>query len=180
MRAALPEKPLPLQSSKASLTKIARAMRAVSRKSLPGLPPLPPYMKQTAPLPRLTPRQGCKALHTRPSAPAICRPCRASFSPVSCRASSTGWGLRRGCGLSETLAVKCREIDRIDVKRRKATAADGLGDNLAREGKQQARALDHDDRMHVAWGNVLQPEQARVVKLEFEQDTRAFACRSFE
>ncbi len=41
-----------------------------------------------------------------------------------------------GGDLAQTLAVKRREIDRIDVKRRKAAGADGLCDDLAREGKQ--------------------------------------------
>src|ERR1700732_3654296 len=96
------------------------------------------------------------------------------------RRSSTCRGRLRGGGVAESLAVKRREIDRIDVQWRKATPANGVGDDLAREGEQQAGALDHDDRMHVIWRNVAQPKQARVVKLELEQKTRTFASRSFQ
>ena len=96
------------------------------------------------------------------------------------RRGSACRGRRRGGGLAETLAIERREIDRINVERRIAAAANRLGDNLAREGKQQAGAFDHDDWMHVVRGNVAQPEQARVIKLKLEQNTGAFAGRSFE
>src|ERR1700724_2634141 len=86
----------------------------------------------------------------------------------SSRKSSTCRGRHLGGGLADTLAVKRGEIDRIDVKRRKAARAHGVGDNLARERKQKARALNHDDRMHVVWGNIAQPEQTRIVELELE------------
>ena len=47
-----------------------------------------------------------------------------------------------------------------------------LGDDLAREREQQARALDHHQRLHLVGRDVLDAEHAGVVELELEDDVR--------
>src|SRR5262245_36264102 len=78
--------------------------------------------------------------------------------------------LRLGLQLGQALAIEADEIHRIDAQRREAAVHDGVGNDLAREREQQARALDHHDRMLVLLRNVLQPEYARIDELELEQD----------
>jgi hypothetical protein len=72
--------------------------------------------------------------------------------------------------LGGLLAVEADEIDGIDVERREAAVANGLGHHLAREGKQQARALDHDDRVKLVLGHVADSEHAGIGQLELEQN----------
>src|SRR5262245_58561082 len=78
--------------------------------------------------------------------------------------------LRLGLQLGDALAIEADEIHRIDTQGREAAVHDGVRDDLAREREQQARALDHHDRMQVLLRDVLHAEDAGVEHLELEQD----------
>src|SRR5262245_9606214 len=74
-----------------------------------------------------------------------------------------------GLQFGHALAIEPDEIHRVDAQRRKARVHDGIGDDFAREREQEARALDHHDRMLVLLRNVLQPEHPGIDQLELEQ-----------
>ena len=59
---------------------------------------------------------------------------------------------RCGGSAGQALVVERDEIDRIEQQRREAAVAHGGGDDLARERKQEPRALDHDDRLQLSGG----------------------------
>ena len=72
------------------------------------------------------------------------------------------------------------EVDRVDIEGRIAAVAHRVGDDLAREREQQARAFDHHQRLDLVGGDVLDAEHAGVVELELEHDARALARAAFE
>jgi hypothetical protein len=55
-----------------------------------------------------------------------------------------------------------REIDRVDHQRREATVARCIGNDLAREREEQARALDEENRQHVFLRETLDAEDAAI------------------
>ena len=82
--------------------------------------------------------------------------------------------------LFNALPEERHEIDGVDEQRREAAISHGVGDDLPGEREDQPRALDHDDRMQLGFGNVLQAEYSGVVELEFEQDGRRCLRRTFQ
>ena len=71
-----------------------------------------------------------------------------------------------GAALPPGAAVERGEVDRIDEQGREAAIAHGVGDDLTREREQQARALDHHDRVQVLLRDVLDAEDAGIDQLE--------------
>src|ERR1700680_1238166 len=82
------------------------------------------------------------------------------------RFRSGGLWLRARAGCREALQIERVEIDRIDVERRIGAAAKGVRDDLAGEGEQEPRALDHHHRLHLLGGKILDPKHPGVVELE--------------
>ena len=82
--------------------------------------------------------------------------------------------------VGNALAVERREIDRVDEQRRETSIANAIGDDLAREREEQARALDHHDGMRRFLRDVLQTEDAGIVQFEIEQEAVAFARFAFK
>ena len=76
-------------------------------------------------------------------------------------------------GFDHALAVERDEIDRVEQQRRETAIAAGIGDDLAGEGEEQARALDQHDRVDRLLGDVDQAEDAGIDQLDGEK--RGFA-----
>jgi DNA polymerase III epsilon subunit-like protein len=62
--------------------------------------------------------------------------------------------------LGHALAVERREVDRVDHQRGKAALARRVGKDLPGEWKQEPRALDQEERVHVLLRHVADLEQA--------------------
>src|SRR6516165_12005700 len=87
------------------------------------------------------------------------------LAPSSKRVARQGslarrWSRLRRLGLGRALLIKRDEIDRIEQQRREAPIAYGSCHDLAREREQQARTLDHDDRLQGLCRHVLDAENA--------------------
>ena len=80
----------------------------------------------------------------------------------------------------QPLQIEAVEVDRVDVKGRIAAVAHRVGDDLAREREQQARALDHRQRLDLLGRDVLDAEHAGVMELELEDDAGPLARAAFE
>src|SRR5262245_45306296 len=89
-----------------------------------------------------------------------------------------GRGLR-GLHL-RALLIERDEIDRIEQERGEAAVADGVGDDLAREREQEARALDHDERLQRLRRHVLHPEYPGEGQLERKQHRAGAVRLAFE
>src|SRR5471032_589317 len=94
--------------------------------------------------------------------------CRLSRVSVSARLDLRGLHFRRLP--LYILAVETNEVDRIEHQWREAAVTDGRGNNLAREWEQQARALDHDQRMQVFLRYIDDPEYPGIGKIETEHN----------
>src|SRR5579875_1489699 len=83
------------------------------------------------------------------------------------------WSSSRGRSgrlhLRDALAIERREIHRLQHEWREAAVAYRTRHDLAREGKQQARTLDEDDRVHGVRRYVLNPEHSGIKQFEAEQ-----------
>src|SRR5262245_57200271 len=80
----------------------------------------------------------------------------------------------------EFVGVELGEIDRIEQERREAPVADGVGENAAREGKQDRRAIDEQDRLEQILRNATQTEQATIEQLDIVDDAKVAAGVGFE
>ncbi|MEY9281585.1 DNA polymerase III epsilon subunit [Bradyrhizobium yuanmingense] len=93
--------------------------------------------------------------------------------PARSRRAGGGSGLTGLSALSghlplHVLAVETDEVDRIQHQRREPAIAHRRRNDLACEREQQARALDHDQRVQVLLGHVDDPEHAGIGELERE------------
>src|SRR5690606_372899 len=81
-------------------------------------------------------------------------------------------GLDLGLDLlfSHALGKHLGKVDRVDHQRREAAIAGGVGDDLAGEGEEQARALDEEDRQHMFLRKAGDAEDAAIGKLGIEQN----------
>src|SRR5262245_29613660 len=79
--------------------------------------------------------------------------------------------LRRGLRLQfgRFLPVEADEIDGIDIEGWEATVAHGLGDDLPRKRKQDARAFNHHDLVQLVLRDVADPKDTRIAELERKQ-----------
>src|SRR3546814_8269712 len=66
----------------------------------------------------------------------------------------------------ELLHEQAVEIDRFEQQRRKIPVAYGIGDDAAREGEQDARRFGEEERLKLVLGDVADPEQAGILKLD--------------
>src|SRR5207302_1504362 len=66
------------------------------------------------------------------------------------------------------LDIGSGEIDRIEQERREAAAADGVRDDLAREGKDQPWRLDQKEGLQRVRGHVADAEEAAVAEVHHE------------
>src|SRR3546814_3658822 len=66
----------------------------------------------------------------------------------------------------ERLHEQAVEIDRFEQQRRKTPVAYGIGDDAAREGEQDARRFGEEERLKLVLGDVADPEQAGILKLD--------------
>ena len=85
------------------------------------------------------------------------------YLPGSCRL-----GRRAGGLLRHALLIERDEIDRIEHQRREAAVAHRRRDDLAGERKQQPRAFDQHQRLHLLLRHVLDPEHAGELQLDVE------------
>src|SRR6516162_3682668 len=86
----------------------------------------------------------------------------------------------RRLGLGRALLIKRDEIDRIEQQRWEAPIAYGRCNDLAREREQQARTLDHDDRLQGLCRHVLDAENASECQVEGKQDRSGVLGLAFE
>ena len=83
-------------------------------------------------------------------------------------------------GGGDLLAIEADEINRVEQQRREAAVAHDVGDNLARERKQQPGAFDHHHRMQTFLRNVLDAEHAGKCQIETEQQSLGTLRAAFE
>src|SRR5499427_3075531 len=107
------------------------------------------------------------------------------LAPSSKRVAGQGSLARRGrwlrrLRLARALLIKRDEIDWIEQERREAPVAYGRCDDLAREREQQARTLDHDDRLQCLCRHVLDAENASECQVEGKQDRSGALGLAFE
>src|SRR5450631_4043570 len=76
----------------------------------------------------------------------------------------------RSCLPFQVLAVQTDKIDGVEHQRREAAVTYGRRDDFACEREQQARALDHHQRMQVFLRHVRNAEDAGIGEIEAEHD----------
>src|SRR5262245_58591966 len=80
----------------------------------------------------------------------------------------------------EFVGVELGEIDWIEQQRREAPVADGVGENAARERKQDRRTIDEQDRLEQTLRNASQTEQPAIEQLDIVDDAEIAAGMSLE
>ena len=82
--------------------------------------------------------------------------------------------------LCRALLIECDEIDGIEQERREATVAHCGCHDLARKREQQARALDHDERLQCLRRYVLDAKDAGEGQVERKQNGAGVLGLAFE
>ncbi len=104
-----------------------------------------------------------------------CPPKASEVRPRPAFAAGSPAGGTRPAGLLALLRLQLRhigrgEIDRIEEQRREAGVRHRLGDDLAREGEEQARRLDEQEGLERFFRQVAKAEQPGVAQVDDEMD----------